>query len=109
MSSYVYGYDDEEGDRYIEVQIYYETEEPVYEKATWSCPEYYLPGQIYVTSVEVLFVEYYDKDGNIIDKIKRPNPPTAGWQQLDREEEARICDWVDNQDCICEDLWENRG
>ncbi|MHC4703102.1 MAG: hypothetical protein ACYTFQ_21255 [Planctomycetota bacterium] len=110
-NSYVYSYDDETHDRFYEVRIWFDTEEPYTEPRSWDCPGYHIPGQIYVTSVEVLMVEYYDREGNVIDVIHRPpNAENApGWKNLDALEEARICDWVDNGDCICDDLWENRG
>jgi hypothetical protein len=110
-NSYVYSYDDETHDRFFEVRIWFDTEEPYTEPRSWDCPGYHIPGQIYVTSVEVLYVEYYNPDGDLICAVHRPADANQKpvWKMLDRDEEARICDWVDNGDCICDDLWENRG
>jgi len=108
ISTFIYRYDDEEQDKVFEVEINYDTEEPMYSPRTWNCPEHYVPGQIYVTSVRVLLVEYYDKDGNVVATIKRPRVPGPGWNIVDSEEEARVEELVDNRDVLCDYLWENR-
>jgi hypothetical protein len=107
MSTYIYSYDDETHDRFYEVEIEFSTEEP-YHGAT-ERGFYRIAGEIIIEKVRVLYVEYYNPDGDTICKIKRENMNPICVKLLDSEEEERIINWVCDGDPICDDLWENRG
>jgi|GEM_PF-4072028 len=108
MNYYLYSYEDEASNRYIETEIYYDTVEPVREPQTWSTPEYYIPGEINITNVNVVLVDYYNSDGSILARLRRSPKTRVGFEQLDREMRAHVEDRVYDGDQLWDALWDAR-
>ena len=111
MSLYVHGFDDENHDCYIECEIDYECDEGYWDQVPggYSYQRYFVDGEIIIESVAVLFVEYYDPDGNIIARIERKNMQEDALKALDRRVGDYVYEEVINGEPLSEDLWENRG
>jgi len=105
MSTYTTGYDNNEGDRYTEVEIDYELEKGGREfpLGVRHCHTYYdIPDQIVVNSVRVMYVEFYNPHGDLLASIKREALNPLVLKHEDDDAMQRIMDQVDSDDCFCE-------
>lgn len=111
MSTYVYGYDDEAGERYIEVEIDYDFEPGYWDQIPggYNYQRYWVSGEISINKVEVLFVEFYNPSGDVIAKLKREDFSDESKRVLDGEAFEWVQAEVENWDVLADDLAENAG
>lgn len=106
MSQYIYDFDDDLHERRFKVEIHYDTQEPEWDECERG--RYRIPGQICVTCVEVLEVEYYSAVGDCIAHVSRDRLSPDSRKLLDLEAETAVCEMVDDGDLLFDYLWENR-
>ena len=107
--SYTHGYDDDKGERYIEVEIDYTLSEGGWEYPHPCTPSvrFWIPHIIEVDSVRVMLVEYYSTSGDIIASIKREDIGPKAIASLDAEQLEYINTELEDDSVLYENMLES--
>ena len=108
MSIHITDFDDEAHDRWFRVEIDYTCYDSERGSIDGGRLTYTIPGGIEIHTVEVLEVDYYNPNGDLICNIERDRLSHEAMCLLDEEAAEYVEREVDGWGCLADELWERR-